>query len=119
MSAAQIDIGTDDLLARIDQGVAVITLNRPERRNALSPAMLDALAGVLRQVELDRAVGCVVLTGAGGAFCAGGEVMTRATRLANGPRITYAYMKENVNRGETGSWANVWTWRRPTTSARR
>src|SRR6476646_4646772 len=70
----EIDTGTDDLLGRIADGVAVLTLNRPSRRNALSEAMLSALARVLADVELDDDVGCVVLTGAGGAFCAGGDV---------------------------------------------
>src|SRR5207248_1306605 len=74
-----IDTGTDDLLAEVrDSGVAVITMNRPERRNALSNEMLDALARVLAVVEVDDAVGCVVLTGAGGAFCAGGDVKSMA-----------------------------------------
>src|SRR5215211_6118033 len=65
--------GTKDLLGHVEDGVAVVTLNRPERRNALSRALLDALADVLREVEADDEVGCVVLTGAGGAFCAGGD----------------------------------------------
>ena len=69
-----IDTGTNDLLARVDDGVAVITMNRPERRNAMSGPMNEALARVLAQVEVDDAVGAVVLTGAGGAFCAGGDV---------------------------------------------
>src|SRR3954447_122873 len=71
--------GTDDLLAHVEDGVAVVTLNRPERRNALSRALLDALADVLREVEVDDDVGCVVLTGAGGAFCAGGDVKDMAS----------------------------------------
>jgi 2-(1,2-epoxy-1,2-dihydrophenyl)acetyl-CoA isomerase len=74
----EIDTGTADLLARVDDGVAVLTMNRPDRRNALSPAMLDALARVLAGAEVDDAVGCVVLTGAGGAFCAGGDVKAMA-----------------------------------------
>jgi 2-(1,2-epoxy-1,2-dihydrophenyl)acetyl-CoA isomerase len=69
-----IDTGTADLLGRIDDGVAVLTMNRPHRRNALSSAMLDALGRVLAEVEVDQDVGAVVLTGAGGAFCAGGDV---------------------------------------------
>jgi 2-(1,2-epoxy-1,2-dihydrophenyl)acetyl-CoA isomerase len=75
MSApGSIDTGTDDLQASIDDGVALITMNRPERRNALSGAMLAALADVLAAVEVDDEVGAVVLTGTGGAFCAGGDV---------------------------------------------
>ncbi|MDQ1672070.1 MAG: 2-(1,2-epoxy,2-dihydrophenyl)acetyl-CoA isomerase [Frankiaceae bacterium] len=69
-----LDTGTDDLLASVDAGVATLTMNRPARRNALSPAMLDALARLLAAVEVDDEVGCVVLTGAGEAFCAGGDV---------------------------------------------
>src|SRR4051812_50018047 len=71
---SEIDTGTDHLLARVDDGVAVLTMNRPERRNALSGAMLDAMAQVLAAVEVDDDVRCIVLTGAGGAFCAGGGV---------------------------------------------
>ena len=44
---AAIETGTQDLLVRVEDGVAVLTRNRPERRNALSPAMLEALASAL------------------------------------------------------------------------
>jgi 2-(1,2-epoxy-1,2-dihydrophenyl)acetyl-CoA isomerase len=74
-----IDTGTDDLLATVDDGVVTLTMNRPERRNAMSGAMNQALARVLADVEVDDAVGCVVLTGAGGAFCAGGDVKGMAS----------------------------------------
>ena len=80
-----IDTGTDDLLAEADDGVAVITMNRPGRRNALSPDMLAALGAVLAQLETDDAVGCIVLTGAGGAFCAGGDVKSMSERPAGSP----------------------------------
>src|SRR5436190_10116607 len=76
--ATEMDTGTDDLLARVDDGVAVLTLNRPERRNALSEPMLDALARTLASVEMDDDLGCVVVTGAGGAFCGGGDVKAMA-----------------------------------------
>ena len=69
-----IDTGTEHLLARVEDGVAVLTLNRPEARNALSPTMLPTLRRLLPELELDRDVGCVLLTGAGKAFCAGGDV---------------------------------------------
>lgn len=78
-----LDTGTEDLRAEIDDGVALITMNRPERRNAFSQAMVSALAAVLAQVETDEAVGCVVLTGAGGAFCAGGDVKGMAAAPAD------------------------------------
>ena len=62
-----------DVLESVDSGVAVLTLNRPEARNALSNAMLDGLLEALPRLAADRSVGAVVITGAGGAFCAGGD----------------------------------------------
>lgn len=74
MSAAEIDTGTSDLLATRDAGVLTLTLNRPEARNAITTAMADALAEQLAAAEQDPAVKCLVLTGAGKGFCAGGDV---------------------------------------------
>ena len=69
-----IDTGTDDLLAHVDGNVGVITFNRPERRNALSGGMYTGFALALPAMALDPEVRVVMLTGAGGAFCAGGDV---------------------------------------------
>ena len=77
-----VDTGTEDLLAEVDDGVAVLTMNRPGRRNAMSEAMMAAMDRVLGDVEADDAVGCVVLTGAEGAFCAGGDVKAMSERPA-------------------------------------
>jgi 2-(1,2-epoxy-1,2-dihydrophenyl)acetyl-CoA isomerase len=74
MTSRTIDTGTDDLLAHVEDRVAWLTMNRPERRNAFSNAMLLGLAKALEEAETAADVGCVVLTGAGGAFCAGGDV---------------------------------------------
>jgi len=73
-STRTIETGTEHLLGRIEDGIAVLTMNRPERRNAMSGAMVRALSTALRDAERDPEVRCVVLTGAGGAFCAGGDV---------------------------------------------
>lgn len=70
----EIDTGTADLLATRRDGVLTLTLNRPERRNAMTPAMNEALAAQLHAAETSDLVGAVVITGAGGAFCAGGDV---------------------------------------------
>ncbi len=56
------------------KGVAVITLNRPEARNALSDELSPALRRMIRERGEDDTVGAVLLTGAGSAFCAGGDV---------------------------------------------
>jgi enoyl-CoA hydratase/carnithine racemase len=55
-------------------GVLTLTLNRPEKRNAIDPALRDALAAALDAAATDASVRGVVLTGAGGAFCAGGDL---------------------------------------------
>ena len=63
-----------DLIVAISDGVAVLTLNRPERLNALSRPMVDAAIAALERCADDPAIGCIVLTGAGRGFCAGGDV---------------------------------------------
>ena len=90
-----IDTGTEDSWPEWEDGVAVLTMNRPERRNAMSGPMLDAMGRMLAEAEVNDDVGCgVVLTGAGGAFCAGGDVKgwrraaTPAPGLANGAAST-------------------------------
>lgn len=80
MTVRTIDTRTNDLLARVEDGVAVLTMNRPERRNAFSGEMMRALSEVLAACETDPDVGAVVLTGAAGAFCAGGDVKGMAAR---------------------------------------
>lgn len=80
MAEEQIDTGTDHLLASLEEGVLTLTLNRPEARNAMSGPMISALAEALADAELNRAVRCVVLTGAGKGFCAGGDVKGMAAR---------------------------------------
>lgn len=80
----EIDTGTGDLLARMERGVGVVTLNRPDRRNALSPEMLKALAAVLPDLAAADDVRAVLLTGAGPAFCAGGDVKAFAARGGEG-----------------------------------
>jgi enoyl-CoA hydratase len=60
-----------DVLCKIHGVVAVVTLNRPQRRNALSAALLAALRASLAELSTDAAVRAIVLTGADPAFCAG------------------------------------------------
>lgn len=64
----------DHILVSTTDGVATITLNRPERRNAMSTPMIERLGEMLDEAEADPAVRVVVITGAGQAFCAGGDV---------------------------------------------
>ena len=73
---------TQDLLETIEGGIATLTMNRPEARNALSLPMFDALIEALPRLAQDPAVRLVVLTGAGRAFCSGGDVKGFAKRAA-------------------------------------
>ena len=63
-----------DLLETKQDGVAILTMNRPEARNALSANMLAALLEALPRLAADPDVGAIIITGSGGAFCAGGDV---------------------------------------------
>ncbi|UVO30003.1 enoyl-CoA hydratase [Bradyrhizobium arachidis] len=69
-----IDTGTNELLCAIRDRVAVITLNRPEARNALSDNLTPALRTMIRTCGEDPTIGALLITGAGQAFCAGGNV---------------------------------------------
>src|SRR3989337_2808523 len=60
-----------DLLYEVSGNVAAVTLNRPDRMNAISGPMLTSLSRVLRDADADREVRVIVLTGAGRGFCAG------------------------------------------------
>lgn len=70
----------DILLETVENGVATLTLNRPDRMNALSPELYGELLKALERLANEMSVGAVVLTGAGRAFCAGGDVKSMATR---------------------------------------
>src|ERR1700730_18021057 len=74
MTVKEIDTGTSQLLCSVGNGVAVITLNRPEARNALSDQLTPALRRMIRERGEDREVCALLITGAGTAFCAGGDV---------------------------------------------
>ena len=65
---------SDELQEVQNSGIATLTLNRPESRNALTPEMMTGLKEALPRLAADSAVRVVVLTGAGRAFCAGGDV---------------------------------------------
>ena len=73
-SRVEIDTGTSELLCEIRDRVALITLNRPEARNALSDHLTPALRRMIKQCGDDPGVGALLITGAGTAFCAGGDV---------------------------------------------
>jgi 2-(1,2-epoxy-1,2-dihydrophenyl)acetyl-CoA isomerase len=112
-----LDTGTEDLRAEIDGGVAMITMNRPDRRNAFSDAMVSALGAVLAQVETDDAVGCVVLTGAGGAFSAGGDVKNMAAARREGPGLSLDARIHRQRLNQRATSGRLWSMPKPTIAA--
>ena len=69
----------------VNAQVATLTFNSPTKRNALEPAMREELAAALHQIQQDRTIRAVVLTGAGGHFCSGGDLKNiAAANLDNG-----------------------------------
>ena len=93
----QRDTGTTDLLADLSDGVLTLTLNRPEARNAMSRAMNAALAEQLAAAEADPAVKCIVLTGAGKGFCAGGDVKGMARGVGEAVTLDEAIHRQRLN----------------------
>jgi 2-(1,2-epoxy-1,2-dihydrophenyl)acetyl-CoA isomerase len=112
---AAIDTGTEDLLGRIDDGVALLTLNRPERRNAFSGPMVQGLGRVLADLETDDDVGVIVLTGAGGAFCAGGDVKAMASAdPLFGPQQSYDDRIAAQRLNQRATSVRLWQMKKPT-----
>lgn len=74
----------ETLLLNLEAGVLHVTLNRPDSRNAMSLAMVDELRAVLAAVHGDLSVRAIVLRGAGGHFCAGGDIKDMAGARAAG-----------------------------------
>lgn len=73
---------------------AWITLNRPRELNAIGPVMLDRLGAILDEVEADPAVRCIVVTGAGRAFCAGADLaFVHAIPAAERDAATMAFLR--------------------------
>jgi len=118
----ELDVGTDELRIEVDDGVATFTLNRPERRNALTQPMLDGLARGLAAVEVDPEVGVVVLTGAGGAFCSGGDVkaMAEQSRPATGAGSGGSTIDGRIHRqrlNQRATSGRLWEMPKPTIAA--
>ncbi len=95
---------SQDLLETVKDGVAVLTMNRPDRLNALSGEMLDMMLEALPRLADDPNVGCIVLTGAGRGFCAGGDVKA----MAEGREMSGDTLEERAqglrSKMETSRW---------------
>lgn len=85
------------VLCTISDGIAVFTLNRPEKLNAISFEVIETLMALLDTVERDPEVGAVIVTGAGRAFSAGADISEFSPVVAQG---TQAALREFVRRGQ-------------------
>jgi 2-(1,2-epoxy-1,2-dihydrophenyl)acetyl-CoA isomerase len=93
------------LIESREGGVATLTMNRPESRNAMSGDMMQGLSEALPRLAADPAVRCVVLTGAGGAFCAGGDVKGFASNAAGGGEFNLETRVQGLRAGmEIARW---------------
>jgi 2-(1,2-epoxy-1,2-dihydrophenyl)acetyl-CoA isomerase len=108
---------SNDLLVRREDGVLVLTFNRPEHRNALTQEMQVRLGEELAAAELDREVGCVLLTGAGGAFCAGGDVKNMARGHAAGQPIDQLRRMETQRQSQRRTSLRLFEMAKPTIAA--
>src|SRR5262249_59136432 len=74
------------VLCEVSGGIATLTLNRPEKLNAINYAMIDTLLGLLDELEADGAVRALIVTGAGDrAFSAGGDIAEFSESIRRGP----------------------------------
>jgi enoyl-CoA hydratase/carnithine racemase len=76
---------TEPLLFTVEESIAVLTLNRPDKRNAFDSRMLDLWAEALVECQRRSDVRVVIITGAGAAFCAGGDIEEMQQRLTSAP----------------------------------
>ncbi len=97
----QVSTGTDELLCHIEDRVCVITLNKPHKRNALGDILTPALRSTLANIENDDRIGCVLLTGAGDAFCSGGDVSGMGGGSDAPPKTTAERIEELTHKEVT------------------
>jgi len=94
-----------ELLVEVKNRVGILTLNRPDKLNALTPAMGKAAVAALHEMASNPDVGAVVLTGAGRGFCAGGDVsaMQRGDEIA-APGATLEQRIDRLRKGHEWPW---------------
>jgi len=94
MSAAE---ASTPVLLQVAAGIATLTLNRPERKNAINAAMHEALRHALTKIETDTSIRVLIITGAGDGFCAGQDLAERAAMLKTGEVDLHASLEQHYN----------------------
>ena len=114
---------SNDLLYSVEDSIATITLNRPDRMNALTHELEAELHRAFDKADSDRAVRVIILTGAGRAFCAGydqGQTGKSGTRHSDPKGKSHAEFIEYWQRndgGRVGQWAHMWSLGKPIIAA--
>ncbi len=114
----QIDTGTQTLLCNVADGVATLTLNNPDKRNALGDEMTPALREMLLRLESDPEVRVLVLTGAGQAFCAGGDISGMGSNLGgDGRKPGFEDMVRGLQHAQETVTLRLYEFAKPTIAA--
>jgi len=92
----ELDTGTRQLLSHIHGNIGIITLNRPESKNALSDELTPALRSQISNLNIDDRVNALIITGSGDAFCAGGDVKSMNASTSNKESWTKESSEEEV-----------------------
>jgi enoyl-CoA hydratase/carnithine racemase len=114
---------SNDLLYSVEESIATITLNRPDRMNALTHELEAELHRAFDKADSDRAVRVIILTGAGRAFCAGydqAQTGKSGTRHSDPKGKSHAEFIEYWQRndgGRVGQWAHMWNLGKPIIAA--
>jgi len=111
-----------DLIYQVDESIATITLNRPNRMNALSPTLEEELHRAFDEADADRAVRVIILTGSGAAFCAGfDQGANKSGRRNSDPAgksiaefIEYCHRRQGKR---VADWAHMWRLGKPIIAA--
>lgn len=117
MTTRKLDTGSDQLLCSVTGHVATITLNNPKKKNALSESLSAGLRKMLAETEADPDVRALVITGADGAFCAGGDIGGMGASLAGGGAADTGAMIERLRRSQNAISLKLYQFAKPTIAA--
>src|SRR6266508_4407375 len=109
-----------DLIYAVRDEIATITLNRPDRHNAISPNLEAELHRAFDEADADPGVRVIVLTGAGNAFCAGfdmGASKTRNTDPAGKSIAEFIALWQRIDGSRVGKWEHMWRLGKPIIAA--
>jgi enoyl-CoA hydratase len=114
---------SNELLYAVEDKIATITLNRPERMNALTHELEAELHRAFDRADADREVRAIILTGAGRAFCAGydqaqtGKTGTRPIDPKGKSHAEYIEFWQRLDAGRVGYWTHMWRLGKPIIAA--